>query len=274
MSPRRAPRPETVAKHAARRADAEGPPIVRSLSAAEHAVLDAIAPTAVAPGGGPDGDARAEATRIRAELEGFLRELLGWNKDSNLVAAGDLGRLVSRHVLESLVVLPVLDRLVAASDGATGKVRLVDAGSGAGFRAIPVAIARPEWQIHAIESRRRKGLFLQRVAERMTHANFTAHIDRAERVTFAPEERAHLATARAVAVLTELLPALALLVRPGGHAVLFKGSSHGEELAAWTATKDKHWTHVETVAVPDRHLWFEVFVRTAADKAPAAALGK
>ncbi len=264
MSPRREPRPETVARKAQRRFEGEGPPIVRSLSAAEHAVLDTIAPTAVAPGGGPETDTRAESTRIRAELEGFLRELLGWNKDSNLVAAGDLGRLVSRHVLESLVVLPVLDRLAPAVSG-DEKVRLVDVGSGAGFPAVPIAIARPTWHVDAIESRRRKGLFLQRVAERMTHANFTAHIDRSERVVFEPEQRAHLATARAVAVLTELLPPLALLVRPGGHAVLFKGSSHDQERAAWSATKDKHWTHVETVAVPDRHLWFEVFVRTAVD---------
>lgn len=259
MSPRRPPRPETVERQKANYRAARGEdaaPVVRSLSAAEHAVLDTIAPTAVAPG---VADARAESTRIRAELEGFLRELLGWNKDSNLVAAGDLGRLVSRHVLESLVVLPLLDRLAPT----TGEeVRLVDAGSGAGFPAVPVAIARPQWHVDAIESRRRKGLFLQRVAERMMHANFTAHIDRAERVVFAPEARAHLATARAVAVLAELLPALAPLVRPGGHAVLFKGSSHGEELAAWSKAKDPHWTHVETVAVPDRHLWFEVFVRT------------
>jgi len=262
MSPRRPPRPETVAKHTARRHEAEGPPVVRALSAAEHAVLDTVAPPAVAPGA---ADAREEATRIRAELEGFLRELLSWNKDSNLVAAGDLGRLVSRHVLESLVVLPVLDRLAAAAAAGGKEVRLVDVGSGAGFPAIPIAIARPTWHVDVIESRRRKGLFLQRVAERMTHANLTAHTDRAERVTFEPEKRAHLATARAVSVLAELLPVLAPLVRPGGHAVLFKGSSHSEELAAWTATKSKLWRHVETVAVPDRHLWFEVFERTAVD---------
>ena len=263
MSPRRPPRPETVARHTARRHEAEGPPVVRALSAAEHAVLDTVAPPAVAPGA---AEAREEATRIRAELEGFLRELLSWNKDSNLVAAGDLGRLVSRHVLESLVVLPVLDRYAAAVDADSGaEIRLVDVGSGAGFPAIPIAIARPTWHVDAIESRRRKGLFLQRVAERMVHANLTAHTDRAERVTFEPEKRAHLATARAVSVLAELLPVLAPLVRPGGHAVLFKGSSHGEELAAWTATKSKHWKHVETVAVPDRHLWFEVFERTAVD---------
>ncbi len=264
MSPRRPPRPETVERQKAVYRSTRGEdtvPIVRSLSAAEHSVLDSIAPTAVRPG---EADAHGESTRIRAELEGFLRELLGWNKDSNLVAAGDLGRLVSRHVLESLVVLPVLDRLAPAGSGSE-PVRLVDVGSGAGFPAVPIAIARPMWHVDAIESRRRKGLFLQRVAERMTHANFTAHIDRAERVVFEPEQRAHLATARAVAVLTELLPAIAALVRPGGHAVLFKGSSHSEELAAWATTKDKHWTHVETVAVPDRHLWFEVFVRTAVD---------
>jgi 16S rRNA (guanine527-N7)-methyltransferase len=229
----------------------ETAPLVRHVSPAERAVLDALAPMVAAT---PE-----EQSRVRGELEGFLAEALSWNRDSNLVAAGDLGRLASRHVHESLAVLPVLDRL------APEHARLVDVGSGAGFPAVPLAIARPGWEVHAVESRRRKALFLQRIAERLEHDNLVAHMERAERLVFPPDRRADLATARAVAVIAELLPVLAPLVRPGGHAVLFKGSSHVEERAAWEATKDPRWRHVETVPVADRHLWFEVFARTDAD---------
>lgn len=219
----------------------------RHLSPAEMEVLNVIAPTAAS--------APAEASRVRSELDGFLRELLAWNRDSNLVAAGDLGRLASRHVLESLAVLPTLDGLAPT--------RVVDVGSGAGFPAIPLAIARPAWQVHAIESRRRKGLFLQRIAERLQNANLVVHVDRAERVTLPPTERADVVTARAVAVIKELLPMIAPLVRAGGHAVLFKGSSHVMEREAWSKGNDPAWRHVETVTMPDRHLYFEIFERLA-----------
>lgn len=222
-------------------------PVSRHVSPAERSVIDALAPTVAAT---PE-----EIRRVRTELEGFLAELLGWNRDSNLVAAGDLGRLASRHVLESLAVLPLLDRLAPA--------RLIDVGSGAGFPAVPIAIARPAWQVHTIESRRRKGLFLGRIAERLEHGNLVVHIDRAERVELPSPQFADVATARAVAVIDALLPVLAPLVRTGGHAVLFKGSGHADELATWARTNDPAWRHVETVAVADRHLYFEVFERLA-----------
>lgn len=211
-------------------------------------MLERLADTVSAPPAG-DGD----AARVRSELEGYLAELLAWNRDSNLVAAGDLGRLASRHVFESLAVLPLLDRLAPA--------KLVDVGSGAGFPAVPLAIARPSWQVHAVESRRRKGLFLARIAERLAHDNLVVHIDRAERVELPTPRFADVATARAVANVVELLPVLAPHVRAGGHAVLFKGSGHEEEVAAWSRTNDPRWRHVETVAEADRHLWFEVFAR-------------
>jgi 16S rRNA (guanine527-N7)-methyltransferase len=233
--------------------ETDAAPLVRHVSPAERGILDTLASgVTTSPG---------ERARVRGELEGFLAELLAWNRDSNLVAANDLGRLASRHVLESLAVLPLLDRL---APGASAAVRLLDVGSGAGFPAVPLAIARPAWEVHAVESRRRKALFLQRIAERLEHANLVVHMERAERLELAPEQRADLATARAVAVLAELLPTLAALVRPGGYAVLFKGSSHATELAAWASAGDQRWRHVETVPVADRHLWFEVFARTGA----------
>ena len=242
MSPRRPPRPP---QRDPGEFGAAPPPTVRHVSPAERDVIvELAASVATAP---------EDAARVRSELEGFLAELLSWNRDSNLVAAGDLGRLASRHVLESLAVLPTLDRLAPT--------RLIDVGSGAGFPAIPLAIARPAWQVHAVESRRRKGLFLQRVAERMERGNLVVSIDRAERVTLPADAFADVATARAVAVIGELLPVLAPLVRAGGHAVLFKGSSHEKELIAWGRLDDRAWRHVETIAVPDRHLWFLVFER-------------
>jgi 16S rRNA (guanine527-N7)-methyltransferase len=217
----------------------------RQLSSGERSVLRALA---------KEYAANAESAALMvARFEAYLEDLISWTRDSNLVAQNDLGRLASRHVTESLAVLPLLDRLAPE--------RLIDVGSGAGFPAIPIQIARPDLKVTVVESRRRKGLFLKRTVERLELENAHAIIGRAEQLAKESLELQDVGTARAVAVIAELLPWLAPVIRPGGHAVLFKGSAHAEELAEWSETPNPAWRHVETLPVPDRHLWFLVFER-------------
>jgi len=138
----------------------------RQLSSGERTVLRALA---------KEHASNAEAAAIMvARLEAYLEDLLSWTRDSNLVAQNDLGRLASRHVTESLAVLPLLDRLAPK--------RLIDLGSGAGFPAIPLQIARPEMAVTVVESRRRKGLFLQRTIDRLELENARAIMGRAEQL--------------------------------------------------------------------------------------------
>ena len=109
-----------------------------------------------------------------------------------------------------------------------------DIGSGAGFPAIPIQILRPELTVTVVESRRRKGLFLKRVVEGLELQKTTVIVGRAENLGSDGAGPFDVATARAVAVIGELLPWLSPVIRPGGHAILFKGSSHPEELEAWS----------------------------------------
>jgi 16S rRNA (guanine527-N7)-methyltransferase len=237
-----------------------GPAIPRGISPGERAVVRAVArAAALSPPEG--GSLDAEVARIENLFRLYLEEILGWTRDSNLVARGDLGRLASRHLAESIAVLPVLDRLAAHS--------LVDLGSGAGFPAIPIQIARPELRVTLVESRRRKGLFLARVVQALELSQAEVLIERAEHLA---EEGAEsigpfdVGTARAVAPAAELLSWLAPLVRPGGHAVLFKGSSYAEELRAWENSPEspggpQHWKQLDVVPVADRHLYLVVLER-------------
>src|ERR1700693_3759537 len=59
--------------------------------------------------------------------------MLKWNKSINLTAITDPDEVVEKHVLDSLAVVPLLP---------SGS--LLDAGTGAGFPGIPLALARPE----------------------------------------------------------------------------------------------------------------------------------
>ena len=214
----------------------------RVLSRPERAVLGELSQRHVVQG---------DAASVEAKLASFLEELLGWTRDSNLVAQADLGRLASRHVVESLEGLPMVD--------AHAPKRLIDVGSGGGFPGIPLAILRPEIDVTLVESRRRKGLFLQRVVQVLGLTNVRVLVERAEQVRLDLEKRADLATARAVAGLDELLPILDPLVRPGGFALLYKGSSHGQELEAWRTKGADRWTHRATHPIPDRHLYLLEF---------------
>jgi 16S rRNA (guanine527-N7)-methyltransferase len=200
-----------------------------------------------------------DVARIENLFRLFLEEVLGWTRDSNLVAHGDLGRLASRHLVESLASLPLVDRL--------GVRRMIDLGSGGGFPAIPILIARPELEGALVESRRRKGLFLQRAVRELGLERVAVRVERAEHVEPTPEGRFDLATARAVAPVKELLGWMSPVVRPGGHALLYKGSSHPEEIQAWEALGPDEpgrsaWELQEVVPVEDRHLYLALFRRS------------
>ncbi len=236
--------------------------IPRGISPSERAVIREVARKCVRTSSA-EGATSTDTAAARLEIlfRTYLEEILGWTRDSNLVARGDLGRLASRHLTESIAALPLLDRLAPST--------LIDLGSGAGFPALPIQIARPELHVTMVESRRRKGLFLGRVVQQLELTNARVMVERAEHVVADGPDGIGLAdvgTARAVAPISELLGWLAPLVRAGGHAVLFKGSSHPEELAAWQAEPASTpsraaWEFVEVVPVPDRHLYLAVFRR-------------
>ena len=190
--------------------------------------------------------AESERSRLTSQLEKYLGEIRAWNARGNLVAAGDLGRLVSRHVAESLAILPVIDELRPHS--------VIDIGAGGGFPGIPLKLARPEIALAMVESRRMKALFLRRVGIALALASTWVWSMRVETLSallgpavsveeagaatggddiprFRPE--ADMLTARAVASLSSLAEWSAPLVRPGGHLVAFKGSRLEGELAEW-----------------------------------------
>ena len=82
----------------------------------------------------------------------YLAELDGWRRRLNLTGNLSAGDLVE-HTLESLLACDLI------AHGA----RVVDAGSGAGFPALPIAIARPDLEVTLVEPRGKKCAFLRHV---------------------------------------------------------------------------------------------------------------
>lgn len=163
-----------------------------------------------------------EVSRGTPWIGEFVDLLLVWNRRINLLSHRDTGRLLTRHIEDSL---ELAEHIPAWVD------RAADIGSGAGF---PGLILARHTGIHfdLIESDRRKAAFL-REAIRGTRAPAAVRAARAEDVCPPPYP---LVTARAVAPLPKLLELAAPLIAPGGVALFPKGPSVDAELTS-AATK-------------------------------------
>jgi len=154
----------------------------------------------------------------------FYDLLIETNKQFNLTRITAPEDFLYRHLLDSLTLLPLIPQ----------NARIVDVGSGAGFPAIPLAIARPDISIVALESSEKKCGFIHDVKEKLGLENLSIERTRAEdyaRVKGARDSY-DMVTARAVAALPALLELCLPLLKVGGTFLAMKGRSSEDEVAA------------------------------------------
>lgn len=95
-----------------------------------------------------------------------------WNARFNLVSRRDVGRLWSRHVLDSLSIAP----FIRASRTAETAITAVDIGTGAGFPGLPLAIVVPDVHWILIDRHQRKVRFLETVIAELKLVNAEARV--------------------------------------------------------------------------------------------------
>lgn len=149
----------------------------------------------------------------------FTADLSRHGEERGLIGPLELGRLWSRHVINSALVAPLL------RPGRVG-----DVGSGAGLPGLVLAICRPDVEVVLIEPMERRTDWLREEADRLGLGNVTVLRGRAEEVR--PEPLLDQVTARAVSALSKLIPLCVPLLRPGGELVLMKGARVQEEIDA------------------------------------------
>lgn len=130
--------------------------------------------------------------------------------DEGLVSRSDRDRVLDRHVIDCLRVLPLL----RAGDG-----RCLDLGSGGGLPGIVVAIGAPGVAVELIESRRRRVAFLELVVETLHLPNVTVRHERIEDA----RGSADVCLARALAPPGRAWALARPLLRPGGRLLFFAG---------------------------------------------------
>lgn len=150
---------------------------------------------------------------MRDRLLEYVALLVKWNRVYSLTAIRDPLAMVAHHLLDSLVVLPHLPM------GAQS--RLADAGSGAGLPGIPLAVARPQWQVVLAESNQKKAAFLRQAAIELKLPNLEVHEGRVE--SWRPQQLFDVVISRAFAALQEFVAACRHLVAPGGVLAAMKG---------------------------------------------------
>jgi 16S rRNA (guanine527-N7)-methyltransferase len=154
-----------------------------------------------------------------ARLFRLLDELAHWNRTYNLTAVTTRAEMITHHLLDSLAIHRDLR-------GA----RIADAGTGAGFPGLPLALVNPARHFTLIDSGGKKVRFVAHAVRTLGLANVEALKVRAE--SFTPAQPFDTVTARAFAPLPELLAAASRLCAPAGQVLAMKGKWPTQELAA------------------------------------------
>jgi 16S rRNA (guanine527-N7)-methyltransferase len=172
-------------------------------------------------------------------LDMFVEALLLWQQKQNLVASSTLPVIWTRHIADSLQLLPL------APDARVW----VDFGSGGGFPGIPIACALADKSgaiVHLVESNGKKAAFL-REAVRITGVNAVVHQERAENFAKSCAEPVEVVTARALSPLKLLCDQTFPLIAKGALGLFPKGQDVDAELTEAA----KYWT-VEATKVPSK----------------------
>ncbi len=182
--------------------------------------------------GGPKGDAAiAEAIAAGASsmslgldetavarLAALVALLARWNRVYNLTAVREPREMVTRHILDSLAVLPYLEG-----------GRLLDVGTGAGLPGLPLAIARPELAVTLLDSSEKKLRFVRQAAAELGLAGVDAVHARME--AYQPAQPFDMVISRAVSSLAELYRMTRHLLDGRGRWLFMKGTRPDAELA-------------------------------------------
>jgi len=143
---------------------------------------------------------------------GFCRLLIEWNAGVNLTGAQSVAEVIGEHVVDSFAMA----RLIPPRSS------VVDVGAGGGLPGLPLAIARPDLRLTAVEPRAKRVAFLRTAVREFQLASVEVVRERtgvsargsfevaASRATFPPEEWLGLGLG---------------LVRPQGLVLVFAGQA-------------------------------------------------
>jgi 16S rRNA (guanine527-N7)-methyltransferase len=157
--------------------------------------------------------------RVVSAAARHLELLTEINEVMNLTRITSPRDAAIKHILDS--VLPW--KLFA------GAATILDAGTGAGFPGLPLALTLPDTSFTLAESTGKKARFVESVISDQNILNARVLAERVEDI--GKRERYEIVTARAFAPIPKALKLLAPLLKKGTRALLYKGPDAESEIA-------------------------------------------
>lgn len=160
------------------------------------------------------------------QLLAYVQLLNKWNKVYNLTAVRDPQEMITLHLLDSLSVLPYVNRNT-----------LLDVGSGGGLPGIVMAICRPDLQVTTIDTVQKKAIFMRQVKGELGLNNLQVVHARVEQYQAEPFGQ----------IISRAFSELALFIKLTRHLL----AKNGE----WLAMKGLNPVHeLETLGMQAKHI--------------------
>lgn len=159
---------------------------------------------------------------INTDTAPFLQYLFlleKWNRSYNLTAIRELDTMVTRHILDSLAIMPWLQGS-----------NLLDVGTGPGLPGIPLALCNPDLNVVLLDSNGKKIRFLQEVKRALKINNIEIVQSRVE--NYHPPKGFDTVTSRAFSDLAQMLKWTSHLIGTNGIWLAMKGRYPETELAS------------------------------------------
>jgi 16S rRNA (guanine527-N7)-methyltransferase len=176
-------------------------------------------PVASAPFAALAREARHFGLEVSAEqiavCERYAEELILRNTAINLTAITEPADIAHKHFLDSWTAY--------GARRWTGRERVIDVGSGAGFPGLALRIAMPGLGTTLVESVGKKARFLEDTSALLGLSDVEVRNERAEVLALDRRDRYDVGTARAVGTLGQVIEYLLPFLRVGGDAIVWKG---------------------------------------------------
>jgi 16S rRNA (guanine527-N7)-methyltransferase len=157
----------------------------------------------------------------------FLTLLNKWNKAFNLTAVRDPKEMLSRHLLDSLSLLPVLRNQRIKTTSSTFTV--LDVGTGPGLPGVPLAICMPDTKFVLLDSNGKKTRFVFQACVELGLKNIEVQTTRIE--NYQSSNQVDIVVSRAFASLKDFVDGCHAIASPNTRLIAMKGLYPAAEIA-------------------------------------------
>jgi 16S rRNA (guanine527-N7)-methyltransferase len=171
------------------------------------------------------------------QLVTYLGLMAKWNHVYNLSAIRELDKMVSHHLLDSLVIVKVFKEWLTHIE----QPSVLDVGTGGGLPGVVLAIMNPKWHITLIDPVHKKTAFLTQVKSQLALTNMTVITGKVEDL---PDNAQYdLITSRAFASVVDFVRLSEKVLKANGVFGAMKGVMPTEELLELEQFAPNTWAH-------------------------------